>query len=105
VNVDDIDPRDPAWDALWTLFAGYFHQDFDAEYDDWRGAIHAYLAGNSRANIVRTIEQIEYLLENLENDEEVRHCIEKLGLDYHPDIGSLTFRDWLVEIASVLRGK
>lgn len=105
MKIDDIDRTDPSWDGLWTLFAGYFHQDYDLEYEDWQSAVRDYRSGTTSSKITRTIEQLETLLDNLKEEGELKRAIEEFGLGYYPDIGGLTYRDWLIEIASMLREK
>lgn len=103
MNVEDINPTGSSWDGLWTLFAGYFHQDFDLEHDDWQSAVHDFWLGSSPVKITRTIDQIEALLGALTGEDELKRAIEKLGLGFYPDIRHLTYREWLTEIATMLR--
>jgi urease accessory protein UreF len=105
VKPEDINRRDPDWDALGTLFGAYLHQDYDAEYKDAWGAVKAYRSENSSSFVSRAIAQIDRLLEELKTEEELERASQRLGSAFYPPGTGWTYRDWLTEVARILRGE
>lgn len=103
MDIDQFNPRDPAWDTLWTLFGAYFHQDFDADFDDWQSAINFYRSGSSPSQVSRTIEQLENFLDTFKSEDEIERATELLGLDVFPETEEVTYRYWLEQVINVLR--
>jgi hypothetical protein len=95
-----------AYPRLWQLFGAFFHQDWDAEGDDWPDLVHNFATGQPQSELDATAAELDRLVRDFPDDAELNHeLFDVLGCSYtpRPDLGGPTVRAWLGEIARFLR--
>jgi hypothetical protein len=90
---------------LATLFGGYMHQDWDTEGKDWPDLVSNFVRDSASDAESAATEIDQLLLDHIDDaalSDEVfceLHCY----FDPRPDLGGPTLRDWLREVATLLR--
>lgn len=93
--------------SLDQFFGGYLHQDWSDDYGTWQNAVRHFMAEGTDSERSQTVAGIERLLLDILDDEELsRHLYRELGCYYspRPDAGGPTVRQWLRDVAVLLRG-
>jgi len=90
---------------LASLFGGYMHQDWDTGGRDWPDLVSNFVR-DSASDAESAASEIDQMLLDHINDAALRdevfselHCY----FDPRPDLGGPTLREWLRQVASLLR--
>lgn len=78
---------------LKNLLAGYFHQDWRADYGSAPQALEQYLSESSLDEIKSAHDELRTLL--LRSDQDVIACVVAMGCYYYPVGNGSSYRDWL----------
>lgn len=91
------------------LLGAYFHQDWLHDYE-WDGeeptfgaVVRNFKATNPLNTVVRATQELEQFLALHLDEEEMRETLRKLGSAYYAPGGGQTFRQWLEEVAVILK--
>jgi hypothetical protein len=95
-----IDGSDP----LELLFKGYFHQDWTLEGETARDVLQAFRDDEPEPVVQQARDQVlELLSRDLDDHELEEELHERLGLQYYPPGDGLSHRQWLEQVAEVLK--
>jgi hypothetical protein len=80
-------------------FLGYFHQDWDLDYDhDPWGAVLDF-ARSDPETAVKLRTEIADILASGDSEAQIRALVDVSGVGYAPDRDGWTYRDWLAEVS------
>lgn len=98
--------RGPEWDALWTLFGAYLHQDWDFDYhgDAWE-AVRDFRSSEPADYVARAADQVRRILDGDHDEAQLDAVVGQLGSYYHPPGGGWSYRSWLTELEKFLRSE
>ncbi|HJZ60026.1 MAG TPA: contact-dependent growth inhibition system immunity protein [Gemmataceae bacterium] len=88
------------------FFGAFFHQDWDTEGDDWPDLVENYAGGQPAAELEATAAELDRLLADFPDDATLsQQLYRELWCEYlpRPDLGGPTVREWLGQIAALLR--
>jgi hypothetical protein len=88
-------------DALYQLFAGYFHEDWADFYASRDEALQAYVSETGPAAITRALDELRVLRASTA-DGDLPRRLDRLGASYLPEADGITPRQWIDEIAVAL---
>ena len=91
---------------LFHLLGSYFSQEWPFESDSWEGVIAEYKQDEPRKYHLAAAEEIDELLKfKMPADELGKFAHDELCCDFlpRPDLGGPDFRQWLTQVASLLR--
>lgn len=105
MRLEEIRRDDAHWDALWTLFGAYLHQDFpDVHGDPWN-AVTSFCAEGPASTILDAADQVHEVLGMAESEDQAAKAVDLLGADYYPPADGWTYRGWLAELERFLRSE
>src|SRR4051794_13282034 len=96
----------PAYPRLAHLFGAFMHQDWDTEGKDWPDLVRNFAQGQPEAELKATANELDRLLAMFPEDAGLNDQLYgELGCYYdpRPDLGGPTVRDWLGQVAGLLR--
>jgi CdiI immunity protein len=81
----------PNYPRLRRMFGAFFHQNWDAEGDDWPDLVRNYVRGKPAAELLATAAEADALAAEGDSDEELERRLEQefgCCYDAHPDGGA-----------------
>jgi hypothetical protein len=91
------------WPELHDLFTAYLNQDVLDEYTDPWEAVADFKRREPEGAARRAAEEAVELAASSSDDQELDRAIGRLGVGYLPGADGWRVRDWLVELARLLR--
>ena len=95
-------PAAESWPALWTLFAGYFHEDFVDDHGTADGTLEAFVADEPSEYVGTAKREARALADSDATEDELQETVGRLGLCYAYRVDGWTCRGWLQHVAEVL---
>jgi hypothetical protein len=89
--------------SLADFLTAYFHQDWSMDSTDWRGVVNLFLKDAPAPETLQAIvHALRHLSESESDDALAQRLLKEFGCYYYPGAAPGAFRDWLLELASVL---
>lgn len=77
----------------------YFHQDWTCDDESAIAVVDRYLREWPNEEVQAAVKEIRQLLEEAENEAELRAAVLKLGSYYEVGADGLTYREWLESVS------
>lgn len=88
---------------LELLLAGYFHQDWHVDEENWISVLEGFAAHESPERVQGAVLELKQLLASENDDRRLQNTVASLGCEFLPDQDS-SMREWLVEVSKRLEG-
>ncbi|MDP9352685.1 MAG: contact-dependent growth inhibition system immunity protein [Chloroflexota bacterium] len=88
-------------DGLFTLMAGYFHQDWDLDDPTWEAVVERYLRDANPSQIVALHRELGRVLERSKEEHLERLLFQDWGCQFDPR-PEYSLREWLVAISELV---
>ena len=88
--------------ALWQLFGGYFHQDWDSDDDTPDDVLRRYLQDEPGEALPSARRELDEVLRRWSTETELQEIHHRLGSSLWPPGVGLTTREWLVHVGEFL---
>ncbi|MES2822465.1 MAG: contact-dependent growth inhibition system immunity protein [Pseudomonadota bacterium] len=87
---------------LYEFFAGYFHQDWLEESPTATGIVERYLDEFPKTEVGGASRELRDLLINIPSEDGLAIIVNQLGSYYNPQADGLTYREWLLQVCTLL---
>jgi hypothetical protein len=90
---------------LRLLMSGYFDEDWDLNGETAMEVLRSFREDEPEPVVQHAYDQVVELLSRNLEEPELEAELERLGLGYYPPGDGLTHREWLEQVAEVLRSE
>ena len=90
---------------LYEFFAGYFHQDWPEESPTTTGVVERYLGEFPKNEVDEASKELRKLLANTLAEDALASIVNQLGSYYNPQADGLTYREWLLQVCTLLESR
>lgn len=87
---------------LYEFFAGYFHPDWPEESLTATGVVERYLNELPKNEVDEATRELRSLLTNVPAEDDLSSIVNQLGSYYNPLADGLSYREWLLQVCTLL---